>query len=174
MSHHRSKKPSYQLKAVTAIGVAAITAAGVVTPSAASAASSGPSGTLKIITWVNPPAVAAITKIDQLFEQKYPNVKVQLQTAANVTAGYATLLSTTVSANTADIVTNVYQIAAPPAAPNPHHNVTNSILGLERCVPALEQRALDPQLYEFGSRHGDVQGANIRGAFRRIPTGGVL
>ena len=117
MSHNRSKKASHRLKAATAIGVAALTASGAALPGTASAATSGPSGTLKIITWVNPPAVAAITKIDQLFEQKYPNVKVQLQTAANVTAGYATLLSTTVAANTADIVTNVYQVQPLPLHP---------------------------------------------------------
>ena len=86
--------------------------------SAASAATSRPSGTLKIITWVNPPAVSAITKIDKEFEQKYPNVTVQLQTAANVTAGYATLLSTTVDANTADIITNVDSIQPLPLKAN--------------------------------------------------------
>lgn len=118
MSLYRPKKASYRLKAATAMGVAALTAAGVATPTAAFAATSGPSGTLKIITWVNPPAVAAITKIDKLFEQKYPNVTVQLQTAANVTAGYATLLSTTVDASTADIVTNVNSIQPLPLNAN--------------------------------------------------------
>ena len=118
MQRYRANKPTYGIRAATAIGVAALAAAATLVPSTAWAAtSSGPSGTLKIITWVNPPAVAAITKIDQLFEQKYPNVHVQLQTAANVTAGYATLLSTTVDANTADIVTNVYQIQPLPLHP---------------------------------------------------------
>lgn len=92
-----------------AIAVATLTATGVAMPTAAYAAS-GPSGTLKIITWVNPPAVAALTKIDKEFEQKYPNVTVQLETAANDTAGYATLLETTVDSGTADIVTDVNSI----------------------------------------------------------------
>src|ERR1019366_7494384 len=62
------------------------------------------SSTLKIITWVNPPAVQALTKIDAEFHAKYPNITVQLQTATGVVTGYATLLQTTVDANSADIV----------------------------------------------------------------------
>jgi ABC-type glycerol-3-phosphate transport system substrate-binding protein len=64
----------------------------------------------KIITWINPPAVAAFKKIDAEFEKAYPNIKVQLETAANVTTGYATLLATTVEAATADIVTSTPEI----------------------------------------------------------------
>jgi raffinose/stachyose/melibiose transport system substrate-binding protein len=64
------------------------------------------SSTLKIITWVNPPAVTALTKIDAEFHAKYPNINVQLQTATGVVTAYATLLQTTVDANSADIVTS--------------------------------------------------------------------
>lgn len=79
----------------------------------AAACSSGGSGsgggggstTLKIITWVNPPAVQAINKIDAEFEKKYPNIKVTLQTAANVNGPYETLLQQSVNSGTADIVT---------------------------------------------------------------------
>lgn len=86
-------------------------------PSIASAATTGVSGTLKIITWVNPPAVKALTKIDQEFMQKYPQVHVQLETAANDTTGYATLLETSVDAGTADIVTDVNSIQPLPLHP---------------------------------------------------------
>lgn len=117
MSAYKTKRtPLRRLSAATAIGVAALTAAGTALPATASAAS-GPSGTLKIITWVNPPAVQALTKIDKEFEQKYPSVHVQLQTAANVTAGYQTLLTTTVAASSADIVTNVNSIQPMPLKP---------------------------------------------------------
>ena len=70
-----------------------------------SGGSSGGSTTLKIITWVNPPAVQAINKIDAEFEKKYPNIKVTLQTAANVNGPYETLLQQSVNSGTADIVT---------------------------------------------------------------------
>jgi raffinose/stachyose/melibiose transport system substrate-binding protein len=93
-----------------------LTAAGVTFPNVASAQATG-AGTLKIITWVNPPAVAALTKIDSEFEKANPGIKVQLETAANVTAGYATLFQTTVDANTADIVTNVSQVQPLPLNP---------------------------------------------------------
>ncbi len=75
------------------------------------------SGTLKIITWVNPPAVNALTAIDKEFEAKYPNIKVQLQTAANVATGYANLLQTTVDSSSADIVTTVDQLQPLPLNP---------------------------------------------------------
>jgi len=65
---------------------------------------------VKIITWVNPPAVTALTKIDAEFQQKYPNIKVQLVTEANTTAGYGTLEETTVDANSADIVSSAYDV----------------------------------------------------------------
>lgn len=64
------------------------------------------SGSLKIITWVNPPAVNVLTAIDKEFEQKYPGVTVTLQTAANVNGPYETLLQQTVNSGSADIVTD--------------------------------------------------------------------
>lgn len=100
-----------------AVGVAALSLGISTLPSAASASTTAISGPLKIITWVNPPAVKALTQIDQEFEKKYPDVKVQLQTAANDTAGYATLLSTSVDSATADIVTDVNSIQPLPLHP---------------------------------------------------------
>jgi raffinose/stachyose/melibiose transport system substrate-binding protein len=66
---------------------------------------SSASSTVKIITWVNPPAVQAINKIDAEFEKKYPNISVKLQTAVNVNGPYETLLQQTVNSGDADIVT---------------------------------------------------------------------
>ncbi|MDQ0189846.1 extracellular solute-binding protein [Alicyclobacillus cycloheptanicus] len=65
--------------------------------------SQGSGGTLKIIMWVNPPAVNAVKKIDAEFEKKY-GIKVDLQTMANDTTGYQTLQQTAVQAGTADIM----------------------------------------------------------------------
>lgn len=117
MSSYRPPKKHYHVKAAAAIGVA-LSAAGMALPATASAATtSAPSGTLKIITWVNPPAVDALKKIDKEFEQKYPKVTVQLETAANDTAGYATLLETTIDSSSADIVTDVNSIQPMPLKP---------------------------------------------------------
>jgi raffinose/stachyose/melibiose transport system substrate-binding protein len=91
-------------------------AAGSTVP-AASAQASGPSGSLKIITWVNPPAVQALTQIDNEFMKQYPNVKVTLETEANVTAGYVTLLATSVDSSSADIVTSTNEIQPLPLKP---------------------------------------------------------
>jgi raffinose/stachyose/melibiose transport system substrate-binding protein len=102
------------LKAATAIGVAALTMAGS-TYTTSAFASSAPV-TLKIITWVNPPAVQAFKQIDAEFQKANPNITVDLQTAANTTTGYATLEETSVDANSADIVTNVTQIQPLPLA----------------------------------------------------------
>jgi raffinose/stachyose/melibiose transport system substrate-binding protein len=98
-----------------AVAVMAITACA----SGSSSGSGGSSGstTLKIITWVNPPAVQAINKIDAEFEKQYPNIKVKLQTAVNVNGPYETLLQQTVDSGTADIVTSVVQLAPMPLHP---------------------------------------------------------
>ena len=116
MIFHRTKRISFRVTATTAIGVAALMAAGSTVP-AASAQASGPSGSLKIITWVNPPAVQALTQIDNEFMKQYPNVKVTLETEANVTAGYVTLLATSVDSSSADIVTSTNEIQPLPLKP---------------------------------------------------------
>ena len=117
MTFHRTRRISFRITATTAIGVAALMAAGSTVP-AASAQASGPSGSLKIITWVNPPAVQALTQIDNEFMKQYPNVKVTLETEANVTAGYVTLLATSVDAASADIVTSTNEIQPLPLKPS--------------------------------------------------------
>ena len=90
-----------------------------VTAAACSGGSSGSSGssTLKIITWVNPPAVKALKKIDAEFHKKYPNINVKLQTAANVNGPYETLLQQTVNSGGADIVTSNFQFMPLPLHP---------------------------------------------------------
>lgn len=78
---------------------------------------SGDSGTVKIITWVNPPAVSAFKQIDTEFHKKYPGITVDLQTAANTSGPYQTLLQTSVDSSSADIVTNVQPLQAMPLKP---------------------------------------------------------
>ncbi|MGA3218958.1 MAG: extracellular solute-binding protein [Acidimicrobiales bacterium] len=113
---HGTTKAAFR-KATSAIGIAVLTVAASTLCIAPAGAASGPSGVVKIITWINPPAVAAFKKIDAEFEKAYPNIKVQLETAANVTTGYATLLATTVEAATADIVTSTHEIQPLPLNP---------------------------------------------------------
>jgi len=121
MSVQRWARPALAGSLALAIAVfSAACSSSSTTPGAASTgsgSSSSISGTLKLITWVNPPAVTAITAIDKAFMAKYPNVKVQLQTAANVNGPYATLLQQTVTAGTADIVTSVQPLQALPQNP---------------------------------------------------------
>ena len=74
---HRTTRAAFR-KAPSAIGIAALTlAASTLSITPAWGAASGPSGTVKIITWVNPPAVSAFKKIDAEFEKAYPNIKVR-------------------------------------------------------------------------------------------------
>jgi raffinose/stachyose/melibiose transport system substrate-binding protein len=98
------------------LAVAALATAAAACGSSGGSGSSG-SSSLKIITWVNPPAVQAIKKIDSEFEQKYPNIKVTLQTAVNVNGPYETLLQQTVTSGSADIVTSVAPFQALPVNP---------------------------------------------------------
>src|SRR3984885_3931406 len=116
MMSHGTTKAAFR-KATSAIGIAVLTVAASTLSITPAWGADGPSGTVKIITWINPPAVAAFKKIDAEFEKAYPNVKVQLQTAANVTTGYLTLLSTTVDSASADIVTSTFEIQPLPLKP---------------------------------------------------------
>ena len=100
-------------------GLLAVAVAGTaVACSSGSSGGSGGSTTLKIITWVNPPAVKAINTIDAEFHKKYPNINVKLQTAVNVNGPYETLLQQTVTSGSADIVTSVTQLQALPLHPS--------------------------------------------------------
>ncbi|MGH3156838.1 MAG: ABC transporter substrate-binding protein [Streptosporangiaceae bacterium] len=94
-----------------AVGLALVALAGAAAGCGSSGSgSSHGAQTLKIITWINPPAVKAIQKIDSEFEKANPGVKVDLGTAENVNGPYKTLLQQTVDAGSADIVTNVTQL----------------------------------------------------------------
>jgi raffinose/stachyose/melibiose transport system substrate-binding protein len=110
----------FQLRTRTRAVLAGLAAAGLTIAAAAcgsgSAGSGGPS-TLKIITWVNPPAVKAINKIDAEFHKQYPDITVKLQTAANVNGPYETLLQQTVNSGGADIVTSNFQFMPLPLNP---------------------------------------------------------
>jgi raffinose/stachyose/melibiose transport system substrate-binding protein len=125
--------------------------------SSSSSASGSGAGTLKIITWVNPPAVTAITQIDNEFHKKYPDIKVQLQTAANVNGPYAALEETTVDASTADIITNVLPVQPMPLSPsrnkesNFQYWATNGVFQPLNGQPFLKnftQSAIDVESYK--------------------------
>jgi raffinose/stachyose/melibiose transport system substrate-binding protein len=129
--------------------------------------------TLKIITWVNPPAVKAFQTIDAEFHKKYPNITVQLRTAANVNGPYKTLLETTVDAHSADIVTNVTPFQ--PLPPHPTranmtslqywatHGVFASLNG-QSWLKDFKSSALAPETYK-GQVYGLVSGDYQEGVF---------
>ncbi|MHB1629523.1 MAG: ABC transporter substrate-binding protein [Bacilli bacterium] len=72
--------------------------------SAVSPAQAASSQVVNLITWVNPPAVAVLKKINAEFEKAYPGYTVNYQTTADVTGGYATAQQTAVQGGTADIM----------------------------------------------------------------------
>lgn len=102
-----------------AVGLAATALA--VTAAACSSGGSGggssSSGTLKIITWVNPPTIKAFKQIDAEFEKANPGIKVTLQTAADVNGPYKTLAQQAVNSGSADIITDNFPFQ--PLPPNP-------------------------------------------------------
>ena len=100
---------------IGSLAVAVTVVAAACSSGGSSGASGGGSTTLKIITWVNPPAVQALNKIDAEFEQANPNIKVKLQTAANVNGPYETLLQQSVNSGTADIVTSNFALLPLPS-----------------------------------------------------------
>jgi raffinose/stachyose/melibiose transport system substrate-binding protein len=100
---------------IGSLAVAVTVVAAACSSGGSSGASGGGTTTLKIITWVNPPAVQALNKIDAEFEQANPNIKVKLQTAANVNGPYETLLQQSVNSGTADIVTSNFPLLPLPS-----------------------------------------------------------
>lgn len=107
------RRRTRQLLAGSAVVAIALLAAACSSGGGSSASSA--SGTLKIITWDNPPAVSALKTIDTEFHKKYPGITVNLQTAANINGPYQTMLETDVDAGSADIVSWY-----PPAEPLPY------------------------------------------------------
>lgn len=113
------KRRTASRRAAAAIATIGLATAGLAACGSSSSSASGSgAGTLKIITWVNPPAVKAINQIDAEFHKKYPDIKVQLQTAANVNGPYAQLEETTVDSSSADIITNVLPVQPMPLSPS--------------------------------------------------------
>lgn len=169
MQFKKEKSGRNRVTAAAALGVAALSAGALTLPTAASASTI--SGPLKIITWVNPPAVTALTKIDKEFEAKYPNVKVTLETEANDQAGYATLLSTSVDSGSADIVTDVNSIQ-----PLPLHATRASLTSTELWAESNAYLPLNnqPWIHDFTkgalqleSYNGKIYGV-LSGQYQRV------
>jgi raffinose/stachyose/melibiose transport system substrate-binding protein len=138
-----------------------------------SGGSAGGSQKLRIITWVNPPAVAAIKKIDTEFHKKYPDIDVQLQTAANVNGPYETLLQQTVDSGSGDIVTSVAPFQALPLKPTRSnmspfqywstHNAFEPLNG-QSFLSAYTPSAASAETYQ-GKVYGVVSGLYQEGLF---------
>jgi raffinose/stachyose/melibiose transport system substrate-binding protein len=149
----------------------------VVTAAACSSAGSsgGSSGstTLKIITWVNPPAVQAINTIDSEFHKKYPNINVKLQTAVNVNGPYETLLQQTVDSGSADIVTSVSPFQTLPLhasrsneTPFQFWSTNNAFASLngQSFLSSYQPSAIAAETYK-GNTYGIVSGTYQEGVF---------
>lgn len=137
-----------------------------------SSSSSGTT-TIKLITWVNPPAVKAIKQIDTEFHKKYPKINVDLTTAASVTGPYATLLQTSVDSGSADIVTDYPPIQPLPLKPTranmtswqywTTHNVFASLSG-QSFIKDYKSTDLASESYD-GKVYGLVSGSYQEGVF---------
>jgi raffinose/stachyose/melibiose transport system substrate-binding protein len=157
-----------------AVGLALLTAAALAAGCSSSPApSTHLTGTLKIITWVNPPAVKALQQIDGEFEKANPGVKVDLGTAENVNGPYKTMLESTVDSTSADIVTNVTQLQPLPlkvTATNvtywqtyTMHNVFAPLNG-QPFLSDYKSGALKAETYQ-GKVYGIVSGEYQEGVF---------
>jgi raffinose/stachyose/melibiose transport system substrate-binding protein len=169
----RKSRPRTKARPLLVGSLAVALMAGVAACSGGSSGGSGGSTTLKIITWVNPPAVEAISKIDAEFHKKYPNITVKLQTAVNVNGPYQTLLQQTVNSGSADIVTSVTQLQALPLHPTRSNETpwqywsTNGAfapLNGQSFLNAYQPTALAAETYK-GSVYGVVSGTYQEGVF---------
>ena len=140
-----------------------------------SSGSSGGSGngTLKIITWENPPTITAFKQIDAEFEKANPGIKVSLQTAANVNGPYKTLTQQAVNSSSADIITDNFPFQ--PLPPNPTQSNETPVqywgtngafapLNGQSFLSSYTPAALASQTYQ-GKTYGLVSGSYQQGAF---------
>jgi raffinose/stachyose/melibiose transport system substrate-binding protein len=161
--------------AVASVAVAvAVTAAACSSGSGSSASGSGNgNGNLKIITWVNPPTIAAFKQINAEFEKANPGIKVTLQTAANVNGPYKTLAQQAVNSGSADIIT--YNFPFQPLPPNPTQanetpvqywgtNGAFSSLNGQSYLSSYTPTALAAQTYQ-GKTYGLLSGVYQQGVF---------
>jgi ABC-type glycerol-3-phosphate transport system substrate-binding protein len=95
--------------------------AGCGTASTTAASAPAKKQSITLITWVNPPAVAALKQIDQEFHKKYPNITVNYQTAADDLGGYVTMQETAVRNHEVQIMGIL------PFQPLPYHVNINSL-----------------------------------------------
>lgn len=156
-----------------ALALIAVTALAAGCGSSGSSGSSSSGQTLKIITWVNPPAVKALQQIDAEFEKANPGVKVDLGTAVNVNGPYKTMLQQTVDATSADIVTNVTQLQPLPlkvTSTNVTYWQTYTMHGVfaplngQPFLKDYKSGALQAETYQ-GKTYGVVSGEYQEGVF---------
>jgi raffinose/stachyose/melibiose transport system substrate-binding protein len=159
---------------IGSLAVAVTVVAAACSSGGSSGGSGGGTSTLKIITWVNPPAVQALNKIDAEFEKANPNITVKLQTAANVNGPYETLLQQSVNSGTADIVTSNFPLLPLPSSTLTSTNTTpvqlwvtkgafaplNGKSFLSDYAPAAQQA----ETYQ-GKTYGLVSGSYQEGVF---------
>jgi raffinose/stachyose/melibiose transport system substrate-binding protein len=171
-SLQRSRRVRVGTAGVALLAAAALAAGCGSSGSSGSGSSSSPQ-TLKIITWVNPPAVKALQQIDGEFQKANPGVKVDLGTAENVNGPYKTMLQQTVDATSADIVTNVTQLQPLPLKPTSTnvtywqtytmHGVFAPLNG-QPFLKAYKPGALAAETYQ-GKTYGVVSGVYQEGVF---------
>ncbi len=150
--------------AALALSGSVLAAWGPATMAASHHAAGTSNKTLKIIMWVNPPAVAAVNKIDAAFQKKY-GVKVQLETAANDQAGYGALQQTAVQGGTADIM------AIEPFDPMPYKQNTTTLSSVQEWAEHGVFAPLNGQSYLSHFSKTDLGAAAYKGKDYGLVTG---
>lgn len=126
--------------------------------------SSGPQ-TVKLITWQNPPAVKVLKKIDTEFHQKYPNITVEYQTAANTAGGYQTMQQTAIKSDSADLMGIL------PFEPLPKHPTTSNESGTQLWATHNQFLALNGQPWVKNFSKTDEATASYNGKVYGLVTG---
>ena len=153
------------LTLVATLGLAGCTTAGGGGSSGSSGSGTGSNSkqVLNIIMWVNPPAVNVVKKIDKEFEQKYPNITVNLQTAAST--NYNTLMQTSVQGQTADIM------AIHPFQPMPHNMSSKNLLPTQSWAVNNVYLNLNNQPWVKDFKKSDLNAATYNGNVDGLVTG---
>ncbi len=127
---------------------------------------------INLITWVNPPAVTVLKKINAEFEKANPGYTVNYQTTADVSGGYATMQQTAVQGGTADIMGtfpfqplpfNMSQNNLTPTQLWAVHNVFAPLNG-QPWVKNFNPSVLSGDMYK-GKLYGLVTGVYQQGVF---------
>ncbi|MFE0464064.1 ABC transporter substrate-binding protein [Kitasatospora sp. NPDC058965] len=112
------------------------------------------SDTLVVAMWTNPAAVAQTQKVNQLFEQQHPGVKVKLQTAPTTAGAWPALQNSLLASKDVDVLAQFAQSPTkyPPASTNIKPSGTAALVANGQFVDLSSQpfmQRFDPATQKF-------------------------